>query len=128
MSVRTACRRRHPRIQVGPGDEARVEFGWPGPTGHPCSMEIRDISAGGVSFRLAHDLPGLEVGDSIRRVRLTVRGREILCDLLVMHLTPDNTKGSVCGAFIYPRDDEDILGLQQLVAELTTERTRSRED
>ncbi len=128
MTVRTACRRRHPRIQMTPGDEARVEFGWPGPTGHPCSMEMKDISSGGVSFRLAHDLPGLEVGDSIRRVTLKVRGREIRCDLLVMHLTPDHTKGSVCGAFIYPRDDEDILALQDLVAELEAELPPDAED
>jgi hypothetical protein len=118
MSLATTCRRGHRRFALPEEAHATVEFDHPYPGGHHCSMRMRDLSASGISFHLAHDLPGIEVGDGIDRVVLRIEGYEIRGDLLVMHLTPDATRGSVCGALFYPRGDRNLRALQALVVEL----------
>ena len=81
-------------------------------------MRLRDISESGLSFFLMHELPGLDVGDSLDRVSVDIEGYDLRGDLLVMHLTPDSGEGSVCGALFYPRGDCNIRALHALVAEL----------
>jgi hypothetical protein len=114
----TKCRRRTKRSPLPQGATGVVEFGYPTPRAHPCSMVLRDISASGLSFILRHELPGIEVGRTLEK--LTVRlGRHTVCgDLVVMHLTPDETPGSICGGLFHPSRDSDILSLRRLVAEL----------
>ena len=83
-------------------------------------MPLRDLSAAGVSFELDRDLPGLDAGDLLRSMKLRIGQRQIRGELLVMHLTPGWQKGAVCGGLLYPRDDEDIVELQQLLNEVET--------
>ena len=81
-------------------------------------MKLGDVSGAGLSFVLGHELPGLDVGDCLADARLVVGGRVARGDLLVMHLTPDRTPGSRCGALFYPRGDDDLLALREILAAL----------
>lgn len=112
------CRRKHKRYVLPKEWAARVEFDFPRPGGHRCSMQLKDLSAGGLCFVLAHDLPGLDVGESIDQVTLMIAGQRVAGDLFVMHLSPDAGKGSLCGAFFYPAGDDNLLAIQALVADL----------
>ena len=112
------CKRSNRRFPMPEDARATVDFVYPYPAGRHCSMQLRDISSSGISFFLRHDLPGLDVGDTLDRVSVDIEGYDLRGDLLVMHLTPDDTEGSVCGALFYPRSDRNIRALQALVAEL----------
>ena len=121
MNPFEACRRKHPRFPLSPSHEGVVEFGYPGPDDTPCCMRLLDISRGGISFVLAHDLPGLEAGDSIDAARVCLAGRVVQGDVVVMHLTPEATLGAVCGALFLPVEDADILAMRELLAMLDAE-------
>ncbi len=115
---RPANRRHHHRHLLSPAEEARAEFGYPGPDGHPCTMPIRDLSASGLSMVLAHELPGLEPGSRLDGATVRVGRRAFRADLLVMHVTPDSLKGAVCGVLVYPVEDADLLTLRDVIADL----------
>ena len=122
-STTTTCRRSHTRFRMPDDARATVEFVHPHPGGHHCCMKLRDISASGVSFFLAGDLPGLEVGDTIDRVTINIEGYELHGDLLVMRLTPDASRGAVCGALFYPRGDRNLHALNVLLDEMDRDGT-----
>jgi len=111
-------RRYHDRHVLTPDAAACVEFGYPTPQGHPCKMQLRDVSASGLSVVLSHELPGLEAGSRIDGAVLTVGERVFRADLLVMHVTPEPTQGGVFGALVYPERDRDILTLRKVITEL----------
>ncbi len=118
MEKRPGCRRRHPRYLVDANLDARIEFGYPRTEDPTCAMKLKDVSDGGLGFVLPHELPGLEVGDSIDRVEIHVGARAVRGDLLVMHFSPDASAGSVCGAFFYPAADEDLLAFREILRDL----------
>ncbi len=118
MSTKTRCRRSSSRIALDSLYDAVIEFGYPTPGGHPCSMPLKEISPSGLSFMLAHELPGIEVGRALERVKLKINGHTVRGDLVVMHLTPDENPGSVCGGLFHPWRDSDILNLEKLIQEL----------
>ncbi len=111
-------RRRHNRHPLPPSAEARVEFGYPSPDGHPCTMRVRDLSASGLSMVLAHELPGLEPGSRLDGATVHIGARSFRADLLVMHVTPAPQEGAICGALLFPVEDDDLLVLREVVAEL----------
>ena len=115
MSVMTSCRRKKDRHILSEDLQARIEFAFPEPGGHSCEMALRDLSSGGLSFTLAHDLPGLEVGDCLKRATLHVGDQTLEGDVLIMHITPELEPGAVCGALFYPARDIDIITLQRVV-------------
>ena len=114
----SACQRRHRRFVLPDDGSAQVRFGYPRPGGTKFSLIVRDISSGGLSFVLDREFPGLEIGVTIERAELTIGATTVAGDLLVMRLTPDAGAGSVCGALFFPWGDENIIGLQRLVAAL----------
>ena len=67
---------------------------------------------------LAHELPGLEAGESLDGARLNLVGQVVHGDLLVMHLTPAAIAGAVCGALFFPREDADLLTLRSILSTL----------
>lgn len=114
----SALNRRQTRRHALPEEfEGRVEFGYPAPEEHRCSMALNDISESGLSFVLEHELPGLEVGRQIEQVTLHAGGRVIDGDMVITHLTSE-AGGSVCGALFYPSSDADLIHLRELLAEL----------
>jgi hypothetical protein len=115
------CRRRARRYALPPELEATVDFGYPTPQAHRCSLPAKDVSPSGVSFVLTHELPGLEVGTEIARATLRAGKHAIHGDMVVIHLTPDESLGSTCGTILYPRTDADIVKLKSLIAELESE-------
>ena len=118
-----ANRRHHNRHLLAPGSGARAEFEFPGPGGHPCAMPLRDMSASGLSIVLAHELPGLEPGSRLDGATVRVGDRAFHADLLVMHVTPEPARGAVCGALVYPVEDEDLLTLRAVIADLDGQTT-----
>lgn len=117
---RPVNRRHHNRLALPAGAAARVEFGYPDPDGHPCTMPLRDVSASGLSIVLAHELPGLEPGSRLDGAAVRIGKRAFRADLLVMHVTPGPWEGAVCGALVYPVEDDDLLTLRAMIAELET--------
>lgn len=125
MAKRPSCRRTHPRFPLPEG--GTVFFGFPRPQDPPCTMQLRDVSQSGLAFVLLHELPGLEVGDSLEGVRIRIGKREMRGDMLIMHFTPDDTPGSICGALFYPGEDSDILALRAILQELEAGRVEELE-
>lgn len=116
------CRRTHARYPLREAGGGIVVFGFPRPQDPPCTMQLRDISQSGLAFVLPHELPGLEVGDNLEDVCVRIGERELRGDMLIMHFTPDASAGSVCGALLYPREDEDLLMLRAILGELAGSR------
>jgi len=115
-----ACRREHSRLLLPDGVPGNVAFDYPAPGGEPCVMRLRDISRCGLSFVLSRELPGLEVGRTVDRITIRVGDREIRGEVLVMHLTPDASPGSLCGVLFYPAGDEDVLAVRATLADLAS--------
>jgi len=114
MSAQPPDRRKRPRY----GIEGTLEFDWPRRGEHRVSFPLRDISHAGLSFLLAIELPGIEIGRNLDHGLVRVGHRKVRGDLVVIHLTPDDSPGSICGAAFYPTSDRDILELKELIAEL----------
>jgi hypothetical protein len=113
-----ANRRHHNRHVLPPDAAAWAEFGYPDPSGHPCTMRLRDVSASGLSIVLAHELPGLEPGSRLDGATVRIGARAFRADLLVMHVTPGPWEGAVCGALLYPAEDDDLLMLREVIDDL----------
>jgi hypothetical protein len=122
MTQQPNCRRKSRRLSFPEGEDWAVEFNYPAPGGIPCRMPLRDLSTSGTSFRLSHDLPGLEFGRTVRYVTLTMNRRTVYGDMLVMHLTPDASEGSVCGVLFYPATDKDVVTWREALVELESKR------
>jgi len=118
VAKRPGCRRRHPRHPLDASHDARVEVGSSRPGDPPRVLRLRDVSEAGLGFVLGEEVAGLEVGDSIDGVTIRVGARVARGDLLVMHLTPDRSEGSVCGALFYPAADEDLLVFREILRDL----------
>jgi hypothetical protein len=117
VNTATECRR-SARRHAFPEAEAIIGFDYPRPGEHRCEMPLKDLSNAGISFVLTHELPGIEIGETLRRVALRVNSTVVRGDLLICHLTPGEEPGAVCGGLFYPASDRDVLRLRDLLAEL----------
>jgi hypothetical protein len=115
MSSTVACRRKARRHRLSAESDSRVEFDYPGPGDHACSMPIMDMTVAGFSFRLTEQLPGLEVGSNIREASLTIGACSMEGELVVMHVT-DKEAGAICGVLFYPATDTDLVKMKSLIA------------
>lgn len=111
------CRRTHRRRTLPDDGTNFLEFTWPRRGGHACRMPINDISPAGMSFILQHDLPGLEVCGQIRRVTAHVGERSFRADMVVIHITSNPGRPTICGTLLYPLTDDDLGVLRELLAE-----------
>lgn len=111
-------RRRNHRHVLAPERGACAEIRFPQPAGEVLSLRVRDVSLGGISVVLGESLPGLEVGDTLKGIDCVLEGRRVRGDLLVMHLTPENAPGALCGGLFYPATDGDLLLLRGIVEAL----------
>jgi hypothetical protein len=92
-----------------------LRFRHPERGGQLVEVAIRDISLSGVSLVLPFEILGLQIGDIVRGVEGHVQGRRFHGDLLVMHMTPANELGGVCGGLFYPEGDEDLITIRLVV-------------
>ncbi|ANM30792.1 PilZ domain-containing protein [Moorena bouillonii] len=106
-------RRQHPRFEFD-ASEAWIEFGYPRPCDHQCRMRVRDVSVGGISFELEHELPGLGIGTNLDNVVLRIGNLAIKGDVVVMRLTTQSDT-TVCGGIFYPQSDNDSVKLDQMM-------------
>ena len=65
-SQQDECRRKTRRFRFPDGETWCVDFIYPEPGGFDCNMQLRDLSSSGASFRLGHELLGLEFGRTIK--------------------------------------------------------------
>lgn len=112
MTVRVKERRKHERCKLSADVPSTVEFAHESFNGVRVAMRLRDVSGAGLSFQFERDIPGLEVGDTLDGVVVTLGEHVIPGDLLVMRVSPDSTTGSTCGCLFYPQDDDGIRALQ----------------
>lgn len=115
-----ADRRRQPRRKLPDDGNHFVEFAHPNPGGATVRARLNDVSPGGMSFILEGDFHGLEVCAPIKRVLVRFGDREIRGDLVVIHIT-HRAGLTVCGVLVYPRTDDDLRVLQDVVAETPAE-------
>ena len=77
-------------------------------------MRVRDLSAGGISFELAHELPGLDVGTNLDKVTLRLGPDAVRGDIVVMRIS-QRREGAICGGIFYPSSDEDAVALDRVM-------------
>ena len=123
MSSTVAHRRRDRRLGVSRAYAAYIEFDYPQPHGHRWRLTLLDISVAGLSFALAEDLDGIEVGSTISNVAVRVEDHEFRGDLVVMRVTPVAELPTVCGALIYPATEEELEKLKNAIAWIEAART-----
>ena len=123
MSVRKAAapyvnRRLQKRYTLAPGSGAEVRFCHPSPNGLDMTATLRDISLSGLSIVLPDEIPGAEIGDIVKGISVRIDRKTFHGDLLIMHLTPANEPGAVCGGLFYPEGDEDLITIRLVVKAL----------
>jgi hypothetical protein len=107
--------RRHPL----PSDAgAALSFRYPSPNGPSLEARLRDVSLSGLSMLLPEALLGIQVGDIIKGIEARVARKTFRGDLLVMHVTPSNQAGAICGGLFYPEGDEDLITIRLVVRAL----------
>ena len=115
-SSTVAHRRRDRRLGVSRAYAAYVEFDHPQPNGYSWRLTLLDISVAGVSFALAEDLDGIEVGSAIADACVRLEEHEFRGDLVVMRVTPVPELPTVCGALVYPADEDELEKLKNAIA------------
>lgn len=118
MSLEPLAEQRvQPRLSVHDPADSEVLFAFPGPDGQECAAPIRDVSYGGVSFRLTPALLGIESGwTSVARLRFGTR--VVHGHMLVVHVGPNPQDGSICGAMFFATSPEDRRTLRAVMSEL----------
>ena len=91
---------------------------YPAPDGPNVEACLRDISLSGLSLTLPQELVGIELGDIVRGIEAEVARKTFHGDLLVMHVTPVNEAGALCGGLFYPETDEDLITIRLVVRAL----------
>jgi len=116
MATVSQTRRVTRRYAVSKSHHARLEFDYPGPGGRRYDLPLIDLSVSGLSFVCDDELPELESGTTVSPVIIRLGKCDIHGDLLVMHVTPDPSSETVCGALFYPAKDADLLKLKSAIA------------
>jgi len=111
-------RRLQKRYSTPADTEASLRFRYPAPNGEQFDARLRDISLSGLSLVLPAELPGIQAGDILRGMEARVARKSFRGDLLVMHITPANESGAVCGGLFYPDGDEDLITIRLVVRAL----------
>ena len=111
-------RRLQRRYNLAPDAGARLRFRHPAPMGVPYDLPVRDISLSGLSLVLPSDFPEMQAGDMIRGIEVRVCRKVFHGDLLVMHVTPVQEFGGVCGGLFYPEGDEDLITVRLVIKAL----------
>jgi hypothetical protein len=114
-------RRLQTRYTLAPDSGATLSFRYPAPAGAPFSARLRDISLSGMSMSIPDGLPELEPGDMIKGIAVRVARKSFQGDLLVMHVTPIQDAGGVCGGLFYPEGDEDLITVRLVIKALEAE-------
>ena len=111
-------RRLQKRYTTPAGTEAHLKFRYPAPNGSLFEVRLRDISLSGMSLLIPAEPPEIQTGDMIRGIEARVAQKTFRGDLLVMHLTPANVPGAICGGLFYPDGDEDLITIRLVVRAL----------
>jgi hypothetical protein len=115
MSEPSFCRRRQARLDVSDDERFRIEFAYPDPGGSVHSLQLRDLSLGGMSF-LADDGPGgLEFGSHVEKATVRLGDRTMHGDFVVIHVTVGDRGETVCGVLFYPSTDADVTVLKDVM-------------
>lgn len=115
MTTRTETRRRVLRYPISAGAQATVEIPGPG-SNERQSFALVDVSGAGVSFALDGNTRGIELGGTMASASIRIGECRLAGDLVVMHLTPDESGRVICGALFYPADDSDLVKLKSLIS------------
>jgi hypothetical protein len=111
-------RRLQKRYTTPAGADGSLKFTYPAPNGEVFDAKLRDISLSGLSLILPSEIPGIQTGDILRGMEVRIARKTFHGDLLVMHVTPDNEPGAVCGGLFYPEGDEDLITIRLIVKAL----------
>jgi c-di-GMP-binding flagellar brake protein YcgR len=126
MSIRLqniyACQRRAWRLRVDRDDESFAEFDFP--KGWCWTLNLVEISDGGVGFRLEGGRPTIEIGTVIAGAAIQIGKVRIEGALRIMHVTPDPEDGTICGAAFTPASPADERTMSQLLDALEKQAPR----
>ena len=118
VRVASSNRRLQSRFAIPPEAEASLQFRYPSPNGPRLQVHLRDISLSGLSLTLPEELVGVQLGDIVKGIEARVARKQFRGDLLVMHVSPANEAGAVCGGLFYPEGDEDLITIRLVVRAL----------
>jgi hypothetical protein len=119
IAVTNRNRRLQHRFTIPAESGAVLLFRYPTPQhGHRLEARLRDISLSGLSLTLPEELVGVQAGDIVKAIEARVAGKSFRGDLLVMHVSPANEAGAVCGGLFYPEGDEDLITIRLVVRAL----------
>jgi hypothetical protein len=110
-------RRVQPRVRVSCPADACVLLPSPEEGGRESAAPIRDISHGGVSFRLTDSLPAIEEGWT-GPARLRFGSRVVRGNLLVVREIVEAGPGKAFGAMFFAAAAEDRRILREILSEL----------
>jgi hypothetical protein len=126
MSIRLqniyTCQRRAWRLRVDRDDESIAEFDFP--KGWRWTLNLVEISDGGVGFRLENDRPSVQIGTLIEGGAIQVGKIRISGSLRIMHVSPDPEGGTICGAAFTPATKGDERTMSQLLDALEKQAPR----
>jgi len=111
-------RRLQNRFTVPSDAGAALQFRYPSPHGPRLQTRLRDVSLSGLSMTLPEELAGIQAGDIVKGIEAQVARKTFRGDLLVMHVSPANEAGAVCGGLFYPEGDEDLITIRLVVRAL----------
>ncbi len=111
-------RRLQNRYPLPPDTMAALYFHYPSPNGPRLEARLRDVSLSGLSITLPEELAGIHIGDIVKGIEARVATKTFRGDLLVMHVTPVNEAGAICGGLFYPEGDEDLITIRLVVRAL----------
>jgi len=109
----TAPSRRDDRHSVSPSLNGRVEFEFP--AGRRWRLDLVDLSVAGLAFALDNGCPQMECGSRLSEVVVHVADAEIPGDLLILHVTRDAERRTICGALFHPATEKAVNRLRQAI-------------
>ncbi len=118
MALSFPNRRLQNRFALPANSQATLRFSYPPPNGPGIEARMRDISLSGLSLTLPAGLEAIQVGDIVKGIDAQVEMKTFRGDLLVMHVTPANRPGAICGGLFYPEGDEDLITIRLVIRAL----------
>jgi hypothetical protein len=110
--------RRDDRHSVAPRLQGRVEFDFP--AGKRWRLELVDLSVAGLAFALEQGRPQMECGSKLSDVKVHVGDLEVDGDLMILHVTKDAARRTICGALFHPATEEHVDRLRKAIEQVVS--------
>ena len=98
---------------------ARIEFDFP--AGKRWRLDLLDLSIAGLAFALDQGRPLMEAGSRLSDVRVHVGDDVVDGDLVVLHVTRDAERRTICGALFHPSSQDQADRMHRVIERVTAD-------